>query len=86
MVTCRDIITRALQQAGIVPLGRTPATLIIHGTHDQIVPHAQGEFLVRHLPKASLSSWQGVGHAPHAHDGERLMAEIMAHRARHGVA
>lgn len=26
MVTCRDIITRALQQAGIVPLGRTPAS------------------------------------------------------------
>lgn len=25
MVTTRDIITRALQQAGIVPLGRTPA-------------------------------------------------------------
>lgn len=25
MVTCRDIITRALQQAGVVPLGRTPA-------------------------------------------------------------
>lgn len=26
MATCRDIITRALQQARIVPLGRTPAT------------------------------------------------------------
>lgn len=25
MVTCRDIITRALQQARIVPLGRTPS-------------------------------------------------------------
>ncbi len=77
--------TLGLNDATTEPLGRTPTTLIIHGTHDQIVPHAQGEFLARHLPKATLSSWQGVGHAPHAHDGERLMAEIMAHRRKYGV-
>lgn len=60
--------------------------LIIHGMNDHIVPHAQGEQLARQLPNATLNSWANVGHAPHVHDVVRVRAEILAHRAIHGVA
>lgn len=66
-------------------LAAAPPTLIIHGTHDAIVPHAQSEHLTRWLPRAELRTWEGVGHAPHFHDAARLRAEIAAHRAQHGV-
>lgn len=74
-----------LNDATTEPLSRTPTTLIIHGAEDQIVPLAQGKYLASYLPKATLSSWVGVGHAPHAHDAERLMTEISAHRQKHGI-
>lgn len=66
-------------------LANAPPTLIIHGMNDQIVPHAQSEFLARALPRATLHSWANVGHAPHLHDPARLIAHINAHRAAHGV-
>lgn len=75
-----------LNDATSEPITKTPATLIIHGRNDDIVPHAQGEFLARYLPRTALSSWQDVGHAPHAHDAARMMDEIHAHRVKHGVA
>ena len=75
-----------LNDATTEPLAKTPTTLIIHGMNDQIVPHAQGEFLARYLPKATLSSWADAGHAPHVHDGALMMEEIRAHRRKHGVA
>jgi pimeloyl-[acyl-carrier protein] methyl ester esterase len=68
-----------LNDASAEPLERTPSTLIIHGENDQIVPLAQGEFLARTLPRAKLSRWADVGHAPHAHDVQRLRAEICAY-------
>lgn len=61
-------------------LASMPRTLIIHGTEDAIVPHAQAEWLAARMPNATLSSWQHVGHAPHVHDPARLWAEITAHR------
>jgi len=67
-------------------LASVPPILIIHGMNDHIVPHAQGEHLSRIFPNAQLNNWVGVGHAPHAHDGTRLRAEILAHRVKHGVA
>lgn len=75
-----------LNDATTEPLARTPRTLIIHGANDEIVPLAQGEFLARHLPKATLSRWADVGHAPHVHDSARMTAEIHAHRRKYGVA
>lgn len=67
-------------------LAAAPPTLIVHGTNDAIVPHAQSLALARLLPKATLSSWAEVGHAPHVHDAVRLRREIAEHRALHGVA
>ncbi len=61
-------------------LARIPPTLIVHGTHDAIVPHAQGAWLAERLPQAQLNSWHEVGHAPHVHDMDRLRNEIAIHR------
>ncbi len=69
-----------------VTFDHLPPTLIVHGTHDAIVPHAQSMLLLEKLPGATLSSWPEVAHAPHLHDAARLRAEIAIHRATHGVA
>lgn len=53
-------------------LASFPRTLIIHGMNDHIVPLAQSEALVQLLPDAKLQAWEGVGHAPHLHDADRL--------------
>lgn len=64
-------------------LSRVPPTLIVHGTQDAIVPVAQAQMLADQLPSASVSLWEGVAHAPHWHDGARLLREIETHRAQH---
>lgn len=61
-------------------LASMPPTLIVHGTHDAVVPHVQSEHFVRYIPQVKLSTWEEVGHVPHLHDPERLKAEIAAHR------
>lgn len=75
----------AAHRLDVAALASAPPTLIIHGMNDQIVPHAQSEMLMRYLPNAQLNSWAEVGHAPHVHDAPRMMREIAAHRAQHGV-
>ncbi len=69
-----------------VTFNHLPPTLIVHGTHDAIVPHAQSALMLEKLPGAQLSSWPEVAHAPHLHDADRLRADIASHRAAHGVA
>lgn len=69
-----------------MPLAHAPHTLIVHGMNDQIVPHAQATALAKLLPRAVVSDWAEVGHAPHVHNSERLRAEIAAHRQLHKVA
>jgi len=39
-------------------------TLVVHGTHDRLVPPAAGEFLARSIRGARLVSMAGLGHAP----------------------
>jgi pimeloyl-ACP methyl ester carboxylesterase len=78
-----DLAAHTLDESA---LASAPPTLIIHGMNDAIVPFAQSERLACVLPRAQLNAWAEVGHAPHAHDAERLRAEIAVHRALHGVA
>lgn len=73
------------QRLGATALASAPPTLIIHGMSDVVVPFAQSEYLARMLPRAQVNGWAEVGHAPHLHDAARLIAEIAAHRAEHGV-
>jgi len=66
-------------------LASIPPTLIVHGTHDAVVPHVQSEHFVQYMSQAKLSTWEKVGHVPHLHNPERLKAEIAAHRAETAV-
>lgn len=75
----------AAQRLDAAALASAPPTLIIHGMSDAIVPFVQSEYLARMLPRAQVNGWAEVGHAPHLHDAARLIAEIAAHRAEHGV-
>jgi pimeloyl-ACP methyl ester carboxylesterase len=76
----------AAHRLDIGALASAPPTLIIHGMNDAIVPFEQSEALVKRLPRAELMAWAEVGHAPHMHDSQRMIAEISAHRQRHGAA
>lgn len=49
-----------------------PQTTIIHGAQDAIVPVAQAQLLAQALPHARVEIWEGVAHAPHLHDADRL--------------
>lgn len=57
-------------------LSMVPATTIIHGTEDTIVPVAQAEMIARALPNATVQQWEGVAHAPHLHDSDRFIAAM----------
>ena len=39
-------------------------TLVLHGDQDLVVPPAAGRYLAEHLPRAELTLYSGVGHAP----------------------
>lgn len=60
----------------VIDLRHTPATTIIHGSEDGIVPVAQAHALAAALPHATVEMWQGVAHAPHLHAPERLRAVL----------
>lgn len=76
----------AAARLDVSTLASAPPTLIIHGMNDAIVPVAQSEALADALPEVTLAIWADAGHAPHVHDGPRLVAAIAAHRQQHGVA
>lgn len=59
-------------------LSKVPHTTLIHGTEDAIVPVAQSRLLAERLPNVWLEEWEGVAHAPHLHDAERLKEAMAA--------
>jgi pimeloyl-ACP methyl ester carboxylesterase len=61
-----------------VDFSQVPNTTIIHGTNDAIVPVAQARLLAQRLPSVWLEEWEGVAHAPHFHDAERLKEAMAA--------
>ena len=63
-----------------------PPTLIIHGHNDGVVPFAQSDEWMRHLPHARLLALPDVGHAPHLHNEARIQRAIadFTREAAHG--
>lgn len=53
-----------------------PHTVLIHGDMDAIVPVAQATHIHAMMPKSALKIWQGVAHAPHLHDAERIKSYL----------
>jgi len=50
--------------------------LVSHGTEDAIVPYGAGTSIMSVLPKAALSTYNGVGHAPFLEDPVRFNNEL----------
>lgn len=50
-----------------------PPTVLVHGDRDAVIRLEQSEAFARALPQAALHVFEGCGHAPHWHDGARLM-------------
>lgn len=63
---------RGLDVTGI----RAPA-LVLHGTQDRVVPHANGALLARQLPDARLRSLDGAGHLSWIEDQSTVAGEIL---------
>jgi 3-oxoadipate enol-lactonase len=63
---------RGLDVTGI----RIPA-LVLHGTKDRVVPHANGALLARQLPDARLRSLEGAGHLSWIEDPSTVAGEIL---------
>ncbi|MDX8390489.1 MAG: alpha/beta fold hydrolase [Mariprofundaceae bacterium] len=47
-------------------------TLIMHGTHDAIVPLAAGNYLAKHLPQTEMVTFDHCGHAPFLSQSEHF--------------
>ncbi len=58
---------------------RLPDTQIIHGTRDAIVPVEQSAYITQRAHHIKRYLWQDAAHAPHLHDHERFVAQIMRH-------
>jgi non-heme chloroperoxidase len=56
----------------------TLPVLVTHGTHDRMVLPAFGEFTASAVPKAKLSLYEGIGHAPFWEDAPRFNRELAA--------
>lgn len=50
--------------------------LVVHGAEDRIVPAATGQRVARTVPGATLSVYEGVGHAPFIEDPERFGSDL----------
>ena len=50
--------------------------LVSHGTEDLIVGYGGGSSIVEVLPRASLSTYDGIGHSPFIEDSDRFNREL----------
>jgi len=65
--------------AGSAQIMANISTQIIHGEEDAVTPVAQAEAWHGRHPDMQVYHWQGVGHAPHLHDADRLRSSIANH-------
>ncbi|WP_419878485.1 alpha/beta fold hydrolase [Brevibacillus centrosporus] len=54
-------------------------TLVIHGTHDTILPFPHAEALAAEIPAATLLTLEGTGHEMHSDDWETVIKGIYRH-------
>lgn len=53
-----------------------PASYIIHGTNDRVIPFSQTNYFSKYLPNAKIYSLKNCGHTPHLHDPQLLIDTI----------
>ena len=56
--------------------GLQAPTLVMWGMEDGLIPLAAGEWYARHLPKATLVSYDGIGHLPMEEAPERSATDL----------
>lgn len=56
-------------------------TLVIHGTHDCVLPYAHGLALKAEIPNATLLTLEGAGHELHRDDWPTIIGAIRQHTA-----
>ncbi|MED4583441.1 alpha/beta hydrolase [Brevibacillus choshinensis] len=54
-------------------------TLVIHGSHDTVLPYEHALALVEEIPGAALLTLEGSGHEIHADDWDTIITAIFAH-------
>lgn len=62
----------------------TAPTLVIHGTHDTVLPFAHATALTESIPGAELLTLEGTGHEIHADDWATIIRAIFTHTAKGG--
>jgi pimeloyl-ACP methyl ester carboxylesterase len=71
-------------------LGRIQVpTLVVHGTEDPVYPYDHGEALAAGIPRATLATWEGVGHElppPLMPELTRLLVEHVDHAEQVKIA
>ncbi len=60
-----------------IDLSLLPPTLIIHGTHDNVVDFSQSYEFIKSIPQARHIIIEGAGHAPHFFDETLIQKHIM---------
>ncbi|WNC15867.1 alpha/beta hydrolase [Brevibacillus brevis] len=53
--------------------------LVIHGTHDTVLPFPHAKALVQEIPGAQLLTLEGTGHEIHGDDWETIIEAVFAH-------
>jgi pimeloyl-ACP methyl ester carboxylesterase len=74
-------------ECNITPLlERVPIpVLVVHGTEDLRVPFEEGRYLARHIPRAQLYAFEGLGHLP-IFTGRREFCDVLRRFVRTGSA
>lgn len=54
-------------------------TLVIHGTHDTVLPFEHALALVREIPGSALLTLEGAGHEVHEDDWDTIIRAVAAH-------
>jgi pimeloyl-ACP methyl ester carboxylesterase len=71
----RDMFRRDVDSAGVLKAVDKP-TLVVHGTADEVVDPAAGEYAAALIPGADLRRYDGIGHSPFLERPERFAADL----------
>lgn len=74
----RDLLTGMVEAPVVAPAEIRARTLILWGAEDGVFGRDQQEHLLELIPGAHLSTYEGVGHAPHWEEPRRFATELAA--------
>ena len=78
---CAAMLDRQLDNDDVLKRSSVP-TVITHGDHDNSVLPLMAKHHERIVPKAELSLWPNIGHAPFYEDADRFNAELARFASR----